>query len=141
MTGAATAWSDTALWGAAATSAATFLVHVFAGGAHVARPLLADRTLPRASKWLNYYCWHIVSVLIAAMAAAFAAAASGALDRAVAAFGHVSVLAGAFAVLASALSLLSAFVARKGGVNPLRFPSTSLFAAIAVLAVAAAAIR
>lgn len=134
-------WSDMALWGAAGASAATFFVHVFAGGVHAARPLLADRALPRASKWLNFYCWHIVSVLIAAMAAAFAAAASGVFDRAAAAYGPVSVLAGALAALASTLSLLSVFVARKGGIHPLRFPSTSLFAAIAVLAFAAALAR
>ncbi len=60
------------LWSAAITSIVTFAVHVFAGGVYVARPLLADQTLPKASKWLNYYCWHITSVLILFLGAAFA---------------------------------------------------------------------
>lgn len=35
--------------------------------------------------------------------------------------------------LNAALSILSIVVAKKGGINPLRFPSTSLFAVVSIL--------
>ena len=108
---------------AAALSFFTCGVHFFAGGREVARPLLASTALPPASKWLNYYCWHIVTILLLAMAAGFAWSAL-----------HVSALALAvfLTALALACSVLSAWTALKGGVAPLKFPSTSLFALIAL---------
>ena len=106
----------------------TFGVHTFVGGIVVARPLLADTNLPRASKWLNYYCWHITTVTILALAGAFAFSAIRGDRPEAAAFG---------AVFAALLSVLSATVALKGNIHPLRFPSTSLFAGIAVLGGAA----
>ncbi|MFZ5617974.1 MAG: hypothetical protein ACOZAA_11730 [Pseudomonadota bacterium] len=112
------------LWGAAAAAFATFAVHTFVGGVYVARPLLADRTLPKASKWLNYYCWHVTTLVILAMCGAFAYAATrpGAAD-----------LAAAVTVLAFSFSGLSVGTALKGGINPFRFPSTTLFAVTAAL--------
>jgi hypothetical protein len=111
-------------WLAALSSLVTFAVHTFIGGVVVARPLLADTGLPKASRWLNYYCWHIATVLLLAIAGAFAYAAvrTQALE-----------LAWFATALSLALSLLSAAVARKGRIHPLRFPSTSLFALIAAL--------
>ncbi len=116
------------LWSAAAASAITFAVHTFIGGRAVARPLLADRSLPKEAKWLAYYCWHIATVLLAAVTAAFgwAAWSGAARDLAIAITG-----------LAAILSLLSAGVAIMGGINPLRFPSTSLLAVVACLGGAA----
>ncbi len=109
------------LWSAAASALATFAVHTFVGGVFVARPLLADTGLPKASKWLNYYCWHITTVMIIAIAAAFAwSAQRGSAELA------------AFATLLTAsVAGLSVAVALKAGINPLRFPSTSLFTATA----------
>ena len=115
------------LWLAAGMAGLTALVHTFAGGREVARPLLASDALPPASKWLNYYCWHITTVLIVFMAAGFALAAWQDSYRAMALF---------LAPLCAALSILSAFVAMKGGIGPLRLPSTSLFAGTALLAAA-----
>ncbi|MAC90763.1 hypothetical protein [Maricaulis sp.] len=106
----------------------TFLIHTFAGGPVVARPLLADTHLPPASKWLNYYCWHITTVLLAAMALAFAATA---LDARFAAFPYL------LGPLALCLSGLSAAIAIKAGMPPLRLPSTSLFALTGLLGIAA----
>ncbi|MFN9355260.1 MAG: hypothetical protein ACK55V_04190 [Alphaproteobacteria bacterium] len=108
------------LWAAASLSLVTFGVHTFIGGVFVARPLLADTGLPRASKWLNYYCWHLVTLTILALGLALAwSAHSGRTDLAV------------FAVLLSAaFSCLSIAVAIAGGIHPLRFPSTTLFALI-----------
>lgn len=114
------------VWLAAGLAALTFLVHTFVGGRVVARPLLADGHLPRASKWLSYYCWHIATVLLAAMAATLALLASGAFPFA---RGPALLFFGALSAL---LSVLSVGVAVRGGINPLRFPSTTLFAAIAV---------
>ncbi|WLT31863.1 hypothetical protein [Geothrix sp. PMB-07] len=111
-------------WAAAAMSAVTFCVHTFVGGPRVAGPLLADTQLPRASKWLNYYCWHITTVFTFAMGLGFAHVA-GHPDR--------PELAVFLTPLTAALSILSAAVALKGGIHPLRFPSTSLFAAVALL--------
>lgn len=112
---------------AAIVSAITFFVHTFIGGKFVARPLLDDTHLPKASKWLNYYCWHVTTVTIIFLTVAFVGL-------------HVSVPLTERTVLiflaafTSSLSALSALVALKGGINPLRFPSTSLFALIAICA-------
>lgn len=116
------------LWCAAGLAMVTFAVHTFIGGIVVARPLLADTRLPAASKWLNYYCWHIATLTILAIAAAFAYSAIREDRPEGAVFGTA---------FAAALSALSAAVAVKGNIHPLRFPSTSLFAGIAVLGVAA----
>jgi hypothetical protein len=112
------------LWLAAGASLATFAVHTFAGGIKVARPLLADRSLPLASKWLNYYCWHIVTLLLIFMSGAFAFAALDPQRP------DVAVFASALAV---PLCVLSVAVALRAGIPPLRFPSTTLFAIIAAL--------
>ena len=112
------------LWLAAAVSLLTFCVHTFAGGAAVARPLLADRSLPPASKWLNYLCWHIATVTILFVGAGFGAAALDDGLLPVAAFGSL---------LAGACSILSAAVAIRAGVSPFRFPSTTLLGLMAII--------
>lgn len=109
---------------AALVAAVTFYVHTFVGGPVVAGPLLASDALPRPSKWLNYYTWHMATLLLAAMTIGFGWAALRPDAHDLALF---------LTVLAAANALLSAWVARQGGINPLRFPSTSLFAGIAVL--------
>lgn len=116
---------------AAAMAIITFFVHTFIGGRFVARPLLADTHLPKASKWLSYYCWHITTLTIAYLSAAFAWLyfTTQANERTLLAF---------LAALTTSLSVLSAFVALKGRIHPLRFPSTSLFAMTAILAWTAA---
>ena len=116
------------LWLAALVSFVTFMVHTFIGGPRVAKPLLATTHLPVASKWLNYYCWHIATILLLAMSVGFSYVALRP-DR--------PELAIFLFTLSAALSALSAAVALKGGINPLRFPSTSLFAAIAALGASA----
>jgi hypothetical protein len=116
------------LWAASASMLATFTVHTFVGGAFVARPLLADRSLPKAAKWLAYYCWHLVTILLIAMALAFGAAAAGVSARN-AAIG--------LSVFCAACSLLSIAVTLRAGIAPWRFPSTTLFAVAAALGLAA----
>lgn len=116
------------LWTAAGIATVTFAIHTFAGGAAVARPLLADRSLPPASKWLNYYCWHITTVLIVFIAGALAIAAIDPVYRSLAVF---------CALLTGSLAILSGWVATKAQVSPFRFPSTSLFALISLTTSAA----
>ena len=99
----------------------TFAVHTFVGGIYVVRPLLAVERLSRASRWLNYYCWHMTTLTLIAMAAMFAYAAREPAGRG---FGVL------FTVMAAAFSVLCIAVAMKGGVRPWRFPPTSLFAAV-----------
>ncbi|ATG36602.1 MULTISPECIES: hypothetical protein [Phaeobacter] len=47
------------------------LLHIFAGGPSVARPLLDARDLSAEVRYVNYYCWHLVSINLAAVAALF----------------------------------------------------------------------
>ena len=108
-----------AYWIGAVLSFVTFAVHTFIGGVYAARPLLAAQDLTPASRWLNYYCWHITTVLLLYMTGGFAWAALRAEAWPVAWF---------LTALAPALSLLSVGIALRGGVNPIRFPSTTLFA-------------
>jgi len=113
---------------AAVVSFITFLVHTFIGGPRVAGPLLASSHLPIASKWLNYFCWHIATLFLLAMSFGFAYVAMHP-DR--------PELAVFLSALSAALAVLSAAVAIKGGIHPLRFPSTSLLAAVAILGASA----
>ncbi|WP_169544402.1 hypothetical protein [Sneathiella aquimaris] len=110
------------IWLAAVASAVTFVVHFFVGGRMVAAPLLKDKTLPVASKWLNYYCWHVTSVMLIFFIAGFVWLAVFP-DRPSVVF---------LALLSISLSVLSATVALKANLAPWRFPSTSLFAVIAI---------
>jgi len=114
------------LWAAALMSVVTFAVHTFIGGPRVALPLLADKNLPIASKWLNYYCWHITTIYTFVMGGAYAYVAlnSDAVE--------VVVL---LTILNVSFSILSAVVAIKGNINPFRFPSTSLFGVVSMLGI------
>lgn len=114
---------DFILLAASAIMVAAFFVHVFIGGRYVARPLLADRRLPAPAKWLSYYCWHLVSLMLAFFAVFLA---YGSLNRP-----NVFVLTG-LAVFFAGCGLLSIYAANKGGLSPLRFPSTTLFFVCAV---------
>lgn len=117
----------TILWAAVVMSFVTFLVHTFVGSARVAQPLLANTSLPIASKWLNYYCWHITTIYTFLMGAGYAYVALNPNKPELAVF---------LSILNSCLAVLSALVALKGNINPFRFPSTSLFSTVSVLGIA-----
>lgn len=51
------------------------LVHLFAGGRSIAAPLLAAKDIDTSAKYVNYYCWHLVTFNLAFMAAIFVLAA------------------------------------------------------------------
>ena len=112
------------LWCAASVAALTFYVHTFIGGRIVAAPLLEDTYLPKASKWLNYYCWHITTLYILISIGCLAWIAFHPNEI----FALVVI-----AIQTTAFALLSALVAIKGGIPPLKFPSTSLFGVTATL--------
>ncbi len=112
------------LWAASALCLITFYVHTFMGGPVVAKPLLECKEISKASKWLNYYCWHNTTILIFLVGLGFAYTAY---------FGKGIELVIFSTVLTGCLSILSMFVAIKGKINPFRFPSTSLFAGISAL--------
>ena len=46
-------------------------VHFFTGGKYIARPLLSTKELHRVVIYTQYYCWHLVTLKIFAMGAAF----------------------------------------------------------------------
>ena len=117
----------TLLWAAAFMSVVTFAVHTFVGGPRVAAPLLADTELPKASKWLNYYCWHITTIYTFVMGGAYAYVAINTEKTELVVF---------LSILNVSFSILSAVVATKGNINPFRFPSTSLFASVSILGIA-----
>ncbi len=64
--------------------AITWAIHTFVGGRSSARPLLAAGDLKDTPKYTQFYCWHIVTILLAAMAGGliYAAFAPGAEDLA-----------------------------------------------------------
>ncbi|MET1415911.1 hypothetical protein ABVF61_26810 [Roseibium sp. HPY-6] len=61
---------------AAALSAGTCLIHTFLGGREIAVPLLNATGLGPVPKYVSYYCWHIATIALAAMAIMFAVAAA-----------------------------------------------------------------
>ncbi len=65
---------NVALIVAASLSLITWAIHTFLGGREVARPLLRSSMKP-VPKYTNYYCWHLVTLTLAAMTAGFAYAA------------------------------------------------------------------
>jgi len=112
------------LYSAVIMSIITFIVHTFIGGPRVVKPLLENNDLPKASKWLNYYTWHITTIFTLLMGGAYAYVAYHPDRPELVVF--LTILTGAF-------SLLSVAVALKGKINPFRFPSTSLFAIVCLL--------
>jgi hypothetical protein len=103
----------------------TFGVHTFVGGKYAARPLLAAHDFDKASRWLNYMTWHMVTAVLLVMTAGYGWAAMRA--------SAIEVTA-PLTVLAAILSPLSVWVALKGGIAPWRFPSSWLFALIVLAA-------
>lgn len=110
---------------AAVLSLITFGVHTFVGGKFAARPLLGAHDFHKASRWLNYFTWHMATVMLLFMAGGYAVAAvaPGAVAAAV-----------LLTLMAAAFSPLCIWVALKGGIAPWRFPASWLFALIVIAA-------
>lgn len=108
---------------AAALAALTTLIHVMLGGREVAAPLLAGDRLHPVPKFTLYYCWHLATIVLAALALAFALAAIGQASRDLAVFSTVG--AGLFGVWS--LVMVGLFRLRIA-----HFPQWALFAPIAL---------
>lgn len=52
-------------------AAICFGLHVFMGGREVVAPLLAAQDLGKQVKYVQYYCWHLVSIALFLMAVLF----------------------------------------------------------------------
>jgi len=115
------------LLAAAVMSVVTFVTHTFIGGPVVAKPLLENTNLPKASKWLNYYTWHVTTIFTLSMGGAYVYVALNPNKPELVVF---------LTIITGALSVLSGAVAIKGKINPFRFPSTSLFASVSLLGLA-----
>lgn len=106
---------------ASVLSLVTFCVHTFVGGRFAARPLLDAHDFHKASRWLNYFTWHMATILLLVMTAGYAWAAlrPGAVEAAL-----------ILTVMAALCSPLCVWVAMKGGIAPWRFPASWLFALV-----------
>ena len=110
---------------AAAAGFISFIVHTFVGGRYAARPLLRSTDLPKATIWLNYFTWHIVTVHLAVFSVVLACGGVGLIHR------HALLLV---SVLAACVATTSVAVTLKAGIHPLRFPASYLLGVTAVLA-------
>jgi hypothetical protein len=118
-------------WLAAAfASAATCAVHTFVGGRVIAGPLLAAGDLRTVPKVTAYFCWHMVTIVLAAMTVGFGWAAANPRG---------AVLAWFLVGLAMAFALLNLGLGYLWRLHPLRrLPQWMFFVLIAGLGVAGA---
>jgi hypothetical protein len=112
---------------AAILSTAIGVLHVIAGGRVAARPLLEASGLRTTAKFTSYYCWHLVTIAIAALAVAFAVAAASEASR------DVAMLATAVSGLFAAWSLVMIATFR---LSLWGFPQWLLFLSVAGLGLA-----
>lgn len=108
---------------AAVLAAATTLIHFVLGGREVAAPLLATERLHSVPKFTMYYCWHLVTIVLAALALAFGLVATGRGSRDLALFAT----GGAALFCLWSLGMIGLFRLRIA-----YFPQWALFAAISV---------
>lgn len=111
------------VWAASAVAFVSFAVHTFVGGRYAARPLIAS-SLPKATIWLNYLCWHAITVALLLISGALALVALGRLHP------DAGWLAACFAAGISGASL---FATARGGIPFYRFPASYLLAAVCLL--------
>jgi hypothetical protein len=111
---------------AGVASLAVFATHTFVGGRLFARPLLAADGLHRVVRLTLYYCWHLVTLMLAVMSAAFLFAGWFAQ--------HVA-LAAAFTMLAAGCSAVSLAIIVHHRAPLLRMPQWAFFAVVALLGV------
>lgn len=108
---------------AALLSAGVLAAHVVAGGRFYVRPLLAASDLHPVPKYVHYYCWHIVTMVLAAMAVSFGRAA---------ALPEARELAVLMTVLATGFMVWSLGLVLWRRQRPLRMPQWALFAPISL---------
>ncbi|MGL4438447.1 MAG: hypothetical protein ACRCUE_04190 [Bosea sp. (in: a-proteobacteria)] len=112
------------LLAASGISIAICLLHVTLGGREAVRPLLQAPSLESIPRFTNYYCWHLVTLVIGSLAVAFGL---GAIGRASAD------LVAAAVVVSGLFSVWSVVMVVWHQLRPLDFPQWALFASLAVL--------
>lgn len=120
------------MWVAVVLSFITFYVHTFIGSPRVAIPLLMNKDLPRASKWLNFYCWHMVTIYLFIMGGGYVFVALHQERPELVVF---------LTILNTNFAILSVIVAIKGKIKPLHFPSTTLFTLLSLVGISWLMIR
>jgi riboflavin transporter FmnP len=91
---------NTLLTIAAVLTLITTLIHLFGGGPTVAGPLLRSN-IPDVPRYTNYYCWHLVSIMLAAMSIGFYIVARDPAEQTLGVF--MTVLAAGFTIWSLAL--------------------------------------
>ncbi|MGJ8612368.1 MAG: hypothetical protein ACSHWY_14795 [Octadecabacter sp.] len=114
------------LFAAGIAAGLSCLIHTFLGGPEIARPLLASNDIHDVPKYVNYYCWHLVTMTIAAMAVGFVWAAIDPTQTG---------LAWMWTVMAVLFMLWSLALIRLKRQNIWHMPQWTLFGLISVLAV------
>lgn len=112
---------------AAILSTFTCTLHLLLGGREAARPLLATTDLDPVAKFTNYYCWHLVTIAIALLAAAFAFASRPGANTDLALFASVSALT---------FALWSICMIIRHQLSPFQFAQWALFLPIGSLGLA-----
>ena len=102
------------------------LLHVFAGGPEIAGPLLRSKDIHDVSKYVNYYCWHLVTLTIGAMGIGFIWASVDPTQ---------SGLAWMWTIMAVLFTLWSVILVIWKKQKPFHMPQWTLFAVVSVLAV------
>lgn len=115
------------LLGAGVAAGMTALTHTFVGGPEIAKPLLRARDIPDMPKYVNYYCWHAVTITLFAMAVGFVWAAIDPSQT------GLAVMWTFIALLFMAWSIVLVTWKRQ---NPWMMPQWVMFMVVSVLAVA-----
>lgn len=103
------------------------LIHLFAGGPEIARPLLQSDDIPDVAKYVNYYCWHLVTMTIGAMSVGLIWASIDVSQTG---------LMWMWTVMAVLFTLWSLVLIRWKTQNIWQMPQWTLFGLISVLAIA-----
>lgn len=114
------------LFAAGVSAALSALIHVFAGGPEIARPLLRSNDIADVPKYVNYYCWHLVTLTITAMAAGLIWASFDTTQTG---------LAWMWTTMAILFTLWSLVLIKWKGQKLFHMPQWTLFGVISVLAV------
>ncbi len=122
------------LLAAGAASFLTLLAHIFGGGKEIARPLLEARDMGRTAKYTNYFCWHIVTIALAAMAAGYFYAGVAFYTDARLVASAPWALAALQTGLAGAFIVLNLAIIVRYRMSPLAMPQWALFGIIFGLA-------
>lgn len=117
---------NTWLFAAGITALLVNLLHVFAGGPEIAGPLLRAKDIPDVSKYVNYYCWHLVTLTIAAMGIGLIWASIDPTQTG---------LAWMWTIMAVLFTLWSIALVIWKKQKPFQMPQWTLFAAVAILAI------